>query len=33
VLVEALKELKTENDLLKKRLEQIEVLIGYSADK
>jgi hypothetical protein len=33
VLVEAIKELKTENDLLKKRLEQIEVLIGYSADK
>lgn len=33
VLVEAIKELKTENDLLRKRLEQLEVLIGYNADK
>jgi hypothetical protein len=33
VLVEAIKELKAENDILKQRLEKIEALSGYKAEK
>jgi hypothetical protein len=32
-LVNAIKELKAENVLLKKRIEQIEALTGYNVDK
>jgi hypothetical protein len=33
VLVEAIKDLKAENDLLKQRLEKIEALMEYKAEK
>jgi hypothetical protein len=33
LLVEAIKELKTENDMLKARLEKLETLVGAMAEK